>query len=297
MMLLRTLALGSLVLVGSANAQMMVPSDSMPPSDVPSVAPSVTNMPSDMPSSGGSNATTTDELLPSDMPTDMPSGGMTVPADECSVCIPSMILSMPDAIVDLPEGTPTPGNITQASCVLIDRFVMGNAEMFPGEVCQQLRDLFREPCGCIFPNETAVPAAAPTEPSDSAPSDGGSSSSSSTSVCTICPAGQAITMPEEVIALPDEISIVANVPFATCSLLESALASNADAIDEATCATVQTFYAEPCGCMPVDNVPNFTGDDPTGEEDDLDTTSMARWKHAKAMATSAAIISLGWIII
>jgi hypothetical protein len=269
----------------------MDPSDM--PSDVPSVAPSFSDMPSDMPSSGGTGATT-DAPLPSDMPSDMPSsgGGMTVPPTapaitgyECSVCLPGMNLSLPDMIVDIPEGIEGIEGITQLPCSIIDQGVMDRPDLFTEETCQQLRDLFMDPCGCVFPGETIVPE--PTTTTDP-PVSGG------TTACTICPEGQEITTPDAVVSIPDDISLPGGVSFATCSLVEGALESNPDIVDEATCASLQAFYAELCGCMPVDATTTVPTEDPTPPDFEEDT-SKAGWQHV-IVSAMVAIISSVWMI-
>ena len=157
---------------------------------------------------------------------------------QCSVCEPGKILTKPDVIVQLPEGVIE--GFDEASCAIVNSAVVNNPSLVTEEVCNDIRDLYRDDCGCV--DDPNAPGPSPTAPSEN----GG--------VCTICPAGQEVTNPDTVVSVPPDF-VVNGVSFATCELLGQALAANSSAVDPASCSQLQSFYSTPCGCQATGTLP------------------------------------------
>ena len=65
----------------------------------------------------------------------------------CSVCIPGKEIRKPDTVVAIPEGFIS-DEITFATCDLLERALLANPDEVDDELCQSVREFYKEPCRC-----------------------------------------------------------------------------------------------------------------------------------------------------
>ena len=170
----------------------------------------------------------------------------------CSVCEQDQILSKPEVRVPIPEGYAIP----EASCSFVDKAVLHNPKQFTEDSCRELRDRYKDDCGCVYPG-------APENPEVSA-----FSAESTTNEedepqlnppplyppesCLICAPGQVMTKKNGLLVIPGGV-IHQRQSYASCELMDTGLRANPHFVNENMCTTLKGWYSLVCGCRDLDD--------------------------------------------
>ena len=166
----------------------------------------------------------------------------------CSVCPPGFTMTTPDKVVQIPPGVVE--NVTEAACGMIDTVVRENPDQISETLCEQLRALFQDQCGCEESIDFIAPTPSPvdSETTASPTSDAITATLAPSSfVCTVCPPGYTMTRPSLVVPIPPGI-LYENINSASCATIDAAVIANSDQLDEDICEQLRFFYEVQCGC-------------------------------------------------
>ena len=148
--------------------------------------------------------------------------------DDCPICPDGQVVTNEDAVIRIETDI-----VYFATCGLLEIAIKEARELID-PLCPRLPELYAEICECKDPLQPP-PTVAPTvltEPE-----------------CTICPAGESITLPNTVIEIPAGY-VSDSSRFVTCQLLENALNETPETL-ESLCPRLEELYAAPCGCEAV----------------------------------------------
>ena len=152
-----------------------------------------------------------------------------LPSEEtppCSLCKADEQVARPETIVQVPDGLVE--GVTEATCSSADAALQNNPAEFPPEMCVQVREIFKNDCGCV-----------PRDPSVGYD-------------CSVCGSGKTISKPDAVVDLPE--GVLQGFSRATCSLMNAAVVENPSLFTEQKCLDLRDLYEGDCGCISVEDV-------------------------------------------